>query len=58
MFWPPVRILNYAELAFAVSSPELGDTAFLDQICCAGQTVYYVYLEHDPIRLESAAKAA
>jgi hypothetical protein len=29
MFWPPVRILNYAELAFAVSSPELGDTAFL-----------------------------
>ena len=31
---------HYADLAFAVSSPGVGDTAFLDQLRLEGQTVY------------------
>jgi hypothetical protein len=35
----PVKKQNYADLAFAVSSPRLGNTAFPDQIRWEGQTL-------------------
>jgi hypothetical protein len=41
LFKPRVRILDYADLAFAVPSPGLGKVTIPDQIRREAQTLYY-----------------